>query len=94
MNKDYETKSCTNFERADGVGSVVDEQVVVTVQVEHVEPQHEALQDRVCLEGDDAVETLLVLRAQHGAVDLPVQLLQEVVLAQRLHVICNNTATS
>lgn len=70
-----------HLEGADCMSSVVDEQVVVAVQMQHVEPQHEALKNRVGLESDDAVQTLLVLRPQHSTVDLPVQLLQEVVLA-------------
>lgn len=69
------------------MGSIVDQQVIVAVQLEHVEAQHEALEDRVRLEGDDAVQVAFVLRPEHGPVDLSVQLLQEVVLAQRLHVV-------
>lgn len=68
---------------------IVDVEMVVTVQLQEVETQHEALQDRVSLEGDDAVEVALVLRPQEGAVDLPVHLLQEVALAQRLHRVWN-----
>lgn len=43
------------------MGSIVDEQMVVAVQLQHVEAQHKALQDRVRLEGDDAVQVALVL---------------------------------
>lgn len=70
-----------------GVGAVVDEQVVVAVELQLVEAQHETLQDRVRLERDDTVQVGLVLRAQQRAVDLAVLLLQKVVLAQRTHVI-------
>jgi hypothetical protein len=55
------------------VCSVVDEQVIVAVQIEHLEAQHEALQDRVRLEGEDAVEVALIARHNLGAVDLPVR---------------------
>lgn len=48
----------------------------------------------MCLEGDDTIQISLVLRPQDGAVNLSVQLLQEVVLAQRLHVICNENGTN
>jgi len=69
------------------MGSIVDQQVIVTVELQHVEAEHEALQHRVRLEGDDAVQIPLILRPEHCSIDLPIKLLQEVVLAQRLHVV-------
>lgn len=73
--------------RADRMRSIVHVQVIVTVQLQHVEAQHKALQYGVRLERDDAVQIAFVLRPEYGALDLAVQLLQKVVLAQRLHVI-------
>lgn len=69
----------------DGVCAVIYVQVIVAVQLQEVEPEHEPLQDRVRLERDHAVEIPLVPRPEHRAVDLPVELLQEVVLAEGLH---------
>lgn len=76
---------CTN-----SMGAVVNVQMVVAVQLQEVEPEHEPLQDRVGLERDDAVQVALVLRPEHRAIYLPVQVHEEVVLAQRLHRVCNN----
>lgn len=91
--KDFLSIPLTHLGRRDGMGPVVDQQVIVAVQLQHIEAQHEPLQHRVRLEGDDAVQVAFVLGPQYGAVNLPVQLLQEVVLAQRLHVVwkINNT---
>ena len=75
------------------MGPVIYEEVVIAVQLEEVEAQHEALQDGVGLEGYDTVQVPLVLGLQHRAVYLPVQQRQEVVFAQRRHVICNITHT-
>jgi len=69
------------------MGAVVDEQMIVAVELELVEAQHEPLQDGLRLEGNDAVQIGFVLRTQNSAVDLAIELLQEVVLAQRRHVI-------
>lgn len=80
--------SSTYLVGADRVRTVIHVQVIVAVQLQHVEAQHEPLQYGVRLERDDAVQIALVLRPEHGALDLAVQLLQEVVLTQRLHVIC------
>jgi len=44
------------------MGSIVDQQVIVAVELQHVEAEHEALQHRVRLEGDDAVQIPLILR--------------------------------
>lgn len=71
----------TYLVRPNGMCPIVDIQMVVTVQLQEVKTKHEALEDRVSLEGDDAVEVPLVLRPQEGAVNLPVHLLQEVTLA-------------
>lgn len=76
-----------NLGRGNGMGSIVDQQVIVAVELQHVEAEHEALQHRVRLEGDDAVQIPLILRPEHCSIDLPIKLLQEVVLAQRLHVV-------
>lgn len=75
--------------RADRMRAIVHVQMVVAVQLQHIEAQHEALQNRVCLEGDDAVQIAFVLRPKDGTVDFAVELLEEVVFAQRLHVIWN-----
>ena len=77
-----------NLVVANGMGAVVDEQMIVAVELELVEAQHEPLQDGLRLEGNDAVQIGFVLRTQNSAVDLAIELLQEVVLAQRRHVIC------
>lgn len=72
---------------ADRVRAVVHVQVIVAVHLHHVEAQHEALQNGVRLERDDAVQVALVLRPEYGTLNLAVDLLQEMVLANRLHVI-------
>lgn len=72
---------------ADSVSAIVNEQVIVAVELQLIEAQHEPLQDRFRLEGHDAIDVRVVLRAEHGAVDLAVDLLQKVALAQRCHVI-------
>lgn len=38
-----------------GMCTIVDEKMIIAVEVQHVKPEHEALQDGVCLEGDDTV---------------------------------------
>ena len=45
----------------DSMGPIIYEEMVITVQLQEVKPQHEALQDGVCLEGDDAVQVPFVL---------------------------------
>ena len=74
------------------VSAVVDEQVVVTVKLELIETEHEPLEDRFGLEGDEAVQVGFVLRPQHGSIDLAIKLLQEMALAQRRHVICTTSS--
>lgn len=71
-----------------GVSSVVNEQVIVTVELKLIETQHETLQDRLRLECDEAIQIVLVLRPQNGAIDLAIELLQKMALAKRSHVIC------
>lgn len=66
---------------------VVDKQMIIAVQLEHVEAQHEALQNRVGLERDDTVQIALILGPEDGAINFAIKLLQKVVLAQRLHII-------
>lgn len=73
----------THLMNADCVRPVIDVEVIVAIELQHVEPQHEALQDGVRLKGDDTVQVALVLRPEHSTVDFPVQLLQEMVFAQR-----------
>lgn len=63
------------------MGAIVHVEMVVAVELQQVEVQHEALQDAVRLEGDGAVQIALVARPQHAAVQLAVLALQEVVLA-------------
>ena len=53
----------------DRVGPVVDDEPVVAVYGDLVEPEHEPLQDGLCLEGDHAVHVSLVARDDHGPVD-------------------------
>lgn len=78
---------CSYLGRRHRVCSIVDKQMVIAVQLEHVEAQHKALQDRVRLEGDDAVQVALVLWPEHGSIDFAIELLQKVILAQWLHVV-------
>lgn len=70
------------------VCAVVDQEVVVAVQLKLIEAEHEFLQDRFCLERDGTIQVWLILRSQNRPVDLAVQLLQEMSLAQGCHVIC------
>lgn len=61
--------------------SVIHIQMVIAVELQHVEVQHEALQHAVRLEGDGAVQVALVARPDHAAFHLAVLPLEEVVLA-------------
>jgi len=45
----------------DSMGPIIYEEMVIAVQLQEVKPQHETLQDGVCLEGDDAVQVTFVL---------------------------------
>ncbi|CAH0392604.1 unnamed protein product [Bemisia tabaci] len=65
------------------MGTIVDVKMVVAVKLEKIEAEHESLKDGMRLKGDDAVQVSFVLRVQHRPVDLPVQVLQETILAQR-----------
>lgn len=73
---------------ADRVRTIVDVKVVVAVQLEMVETEHEPLKDAVRLEGDGAVEVLLELRLQNRPVYLPVQISHVILLAHVAYVIC------
>lgn len=57
------------------MGSIIDEQMIIAVQLEHVEAQHEALQYRVRLKGDDTVQVAFVLGPQDSAINFTVKLL-------------------
>lgn len=71
------------------MSAIVDVKVVIAVELQQVKMQHEPLQNAVRLEGDSAVQVPLVAGPQHAAIELPVLTLQEVVLAERVHVICS-----
>ena len=79
---------------ADGVSAIVDEKMIVAIELKLIKAQHEPLQNRLRLEGDDAVEIGFVLRSQNSTVDFAIQLLQEMVLAQRRHVIYSTVIQS
>lgn len=70
------------------MGSVVHIQMVIAVQLQHVEVQHESLQNAVRLEGNRAVKVPLVARPHHATFHLAVLPLEEVVFAYRVHIIC------
>ena len=55
------------------MGSVINVQMVVAVESEFFEPQHEPLQNAICLESHDAVQITLIFRSDDGPVDLFVQ---------------------
>lgn len=52
--------------------AVVHVEVVIAVELQQVEVQHEPLQYAVRLEGDGAVEVALIARPQNTAIELPV----------------------
>ena len=54
-----------------GVGSIIDVEMVVTVNVEPLKLDQELLQDTLRLEGDDTVLVPLVPAIQHHAVHRP-----------------------
>ena len=64
------------------MSAIINEQMVVAVELQLIKAQHKSLQDGLRLEGDDAIEIRFVLRSQNGTVDLAIQLLQEMVLAE------------
>lgn len=74
-------KTATHLRRRGGVRAIVHVQMVVAVELQHLEVQHEPLQDAVRLEGDGAVQVALVAGPEHAAVHLAVLPLEEVVLA-------------
>ena len=75
------------------MSSIIDIEMVVTVNVKSLELQQELLQDALRLEGDDAVLVPLVPAVQHHAVHRPLDLGQEVALsvlvADLVHLVCN-----
>ena len=76
--------------------AVVDEELVVAVDDQLLEPEHEPLEDALGLEGDDAVHVALVLGDDHGAVDGPRQRREEAlvtILAQFADWNCKRNCT-
>ena len=75
------------------MSSIIDIEMVVTVNVKSLELQQELLQDALGLEGDDAVLVPLVPAVQHHAVHRPLDLGHEVALsvlvADLVHLVCN-----
>ena len=73
------------------MGSVIDIQVVVTVDVESLKLQQELLQDALRLEGDDAVLVPLVLAVQdhtvHGLLDLGEKVSLLALITELVHLI-------
>lgn len=65
--------------------------MIIAVEMKHVKTKHETLQYGMSLECYDAIKIPFILRTKNSAVNLAIELLQEVVFAQGLHVICNNT---
>ena len=57
--------------RSDGVRAVVDDERVVAVDLEPLEPEHEPLQDGLGLEGGHAVQVALVVGDDDGAIYRP-----------------------
>ncbi len=51
------------------MSAVVDDELVVAVDSQVLEADHESLEDRLGLEGDDAVQLALVVGRHDGAVD-------------------------
>lgn len=72
--------------------AVVDVKVIVAVELQLVEAQHEPLKDAMRLESDGAVEIPLVLRYQNGTVDFCVEIPHEVLFAHVGHLICERKA--
>ena len=50
------------------VGAVIDNQFVVAIHGEILEPDHEPLQDGLGLEGDDTIDISLVFRSDNSAI--------------------------
>ena len=63
-----------------GVGSIIDIEMVVTVNVEPLKLDQELLQDTLRLEGDDTVLVPLVPAVQHHAVHRAGEVGQEAAL--------------
>lgn len=66
---------------------IIHVEMIVAVELQQVEVQHEPLQYAVRLKRHRAVQVAFVARPEHAAVHLAVLSLEEVVLAYRLHVI-------
>lgn len=69
------------------MSAVVDVEVIIAVECQLLEPQHELLQNGVRLERDRAVEVVLRLGADDGAIDLLVQRVDALAETQRRDVI-------
>jgi len=69
------------------VSSIIDKQMIIAIQLEHIESEHETLQDRVRLKGDHTVQVAFDLGPKYSSINFAVKLLKKVILAQRLHVI-------
>lgn len=59
----------THLVVADGVRTVVDDELVVAIDPQPLETEHEALQDRLGLERDNAVHIQLIVAGDDSAVD-------------------------
>lgn len=75
------------LEVVDSVSPVVDVEMIVAVELQRVEPEHESLKDAVCLKGYRAVQISLVLRGQHRTVDFSVKVVHKVMLAHDAHLV-------
>lgn len=86
----------TYHEFANGMCAIIDNQFVVAVNFQVIKSDHEALQYRLGLECDHAVDIPFILRHNHGAIDGFRNVRQEVVLvafgAEFLDGDCNLTA--
>jgi len=62
--------------------------VIVAVELELIEAEHKLLQNGLCLERDGAIQVGFILGSEDSAVDLAVELLQEMSFTEGCHVIC------
>lgn len=74
--------------------AIEDVEVIVAIELQAIEPEHEALEDAVRLESNGAIERSLVLRRYDGPLDLPVKISQEVILANVCHLNCKSKRKS
>lgn len=65
-------KNNVYLRRCGGVSAIVHVEVVVAVQLQQVEVQHEPLQDAVRLERDGAVQVALISRPEYPAIQLAI----------------------